>query len=171
MSKTKFNNLIKISIQRSALEYLLGKQGSKGKDIIYSDIKMAEYLMPSNSNLTIEQKRYIFEMRNRMTPILSNFSSKEIISKCVCGLSETMEHIYKSQFWNTESEKILYEIIYSENISEIKKIYQHFKVSFENRNKFTSENERNEKDDKPPHVIPVCDPLSSVIATTQSKTT
>ena len=139
----------------------LGNRAVK-EEILY--IKMAEYLLPNNSNLTIEHKRYIFEMRNRMTPIPNNFSSsKETVSKCVCGQSENMEHIYKSIFWNIEHEKTLYEKIYSENISEIKKVYEHFKVSFDNRNKFLSENERKEKDDKSPHGILVCDPLSSVI--------
>ena len=164
MSKSKFDNEIKKSIQISALVYLLGKQGSKGKDIVYSDIRMAEYLMPSSSNLTIEQKRYIFEMRNRMTPIPHNFSSsKEMDSNCVCGQSENMEHIYRSMIWNIESEKTSYGKIYSENVHEIKKIYEHFKVSFDNRNDFLRKNERMEKDDESPHVILVCDPLSSVI--------
>ena len=120
--------------------------------------------MPNNSNLTIEEKRYIFEVRNRKKPIPNDrSSSKEIVSKCVCGQSENMEHIYRSMVWNIESEKTPYKEIYSENINEIKKIYKHFRVSLENRNEFLSKNERMEKDEKSPHVILVCDPLSSVI--------
>jgi hypothetical protein len=124
---------------------LLGKQGSKGKDIMYSDIKMTEYLLPNNSNPTIEHRR---SMPNNLS------SSKETVSKCVCGQSENMEHIYKSKVWNIEHET---------NISKIKKVYKHFKVSFETRNKFLSENKTKEKDDKSPHGILVCDPLTSVI--------
>ena len=88
---------IKISIQTSALEYLLGKQGSKGRDISYSSIKMAEYIMPCETELTIEQKRYIFGMRNRMLPISSNFPKKEINCKCYCRQTEDMKHIYESE--------------------------------------------------------------------------
>ena len=69
-------------------------------------------------------------------------SSKETVSKCVCGQSENMEHIYKSIFWNIKHEKTFYEKIHSENISEIKKVYDNFKVSFDIRNKFLSESER-----------------------------
>ena len=72
-------------------------------------------------------------------------------------------YIFWIYFWNIESEKTTLEKIYSENVSEIKKTYEHFKVSFENRNKFLSENERKEKDDKSLHVIVSCDPLSSVV--------
>ena len=79
--KAKFNNVIKISIRACALEYLLGKQGSKGHDIIYSEIKMAEYLLPNDANQTISQKQDIFEVRNRMLPIRHNFPSKEKYDK------------------------------------------------------------------------------------------
>jgi hypothetical protein len=51
---------------------LLGKQGSKGKDIMYSDIKMTEYILPNNSNPTIEHKR---STPNNLS------SSKETVSK------------------------------------------------------------------------------------------
>ena len=164
MSKSKFNNLIKISIQTSALEYLLGKQGSKGKDITYSKIKMAEYLLPCDTNLTIEQKRYVFGMRNRMLPIPSNFPSKEINCKCFCGQTEDMRHIYESGCWDDENNETPYEKVYSENISELKKVYIQFKVKFEKREEFLSKKESEENHDgKPPHVIPVCDPLSSVL--------
>ena len=162
MTKTKFNNMIKISIRTCALEYLLGKQGSKGKNIIYSEIKMAEYLMP------ISQKRDIFEVRNRMLPIPNNFPSKDKYDKCVkCEHTEDMLHIYYSECWRIEVMNIPYENIYSENITHLKKVFLKFEVNFERRKKFIIEQERNkynenEKHEEPPHEILFCDPPSSV---------
>lgn len=64
MTENKFKNLLKESIKQRAVEYLTGKQGSKGKEITYSNIKMAEYLMPNSESLSIEDQRNIFEIRN-----------------------------------------------------------------------------------------------------------
>ena len=43
----------------------------KGKEIQYKKIEMAEYLQPMNKELTIENKRRIFEIRNMMVDIPS----------------------------------------------------------------------------------------------------
>ena len=48
---------------------------------------MSEYLMPFNSELNIEEKRKLFEFRNRMTKIPKD-------EKCQCGVTETMDHTY-----------------------------------------------------------------------------
>ena len=61
MTKAKFNNIIIKSIQSSALQYLLGKQGSIGKEVIYSSIKVAEYMMPNYTKFNIEQKETYFK--------------------------------------------------------------------------------------------------------------
>ena len=66
MTKTKFNRILKERINENALRYLTGKQGTKGKQIRYSDIEMAEYLLPSNDALTVENKQKLFSIRNRM---------------------------------------------------------------------------------------------------------
>ena len=54
---------------------------------------MAEYLVPFNNSLTIEEKCEIFAIRNRMINIPFNFSSKSEY-KCECGKFEDMQHIY-----------------------------------------------------------------------------
>ena len=64
ISLNKFINILDKSINRKAYEYLMMKRGSKGEEIIYNDMKMAEYLMPNSENLTISEKQYIFSMRN-----------------------------------------------------------------------------------------------------------
>ena len=74
MSKAKFNNILKSRVRENALLYLKGKQKSKGKEIMYCDIEMAEYLLPSNNTLNIVQKQKLFAVRNRMIEISSNFA-------------------------------------------------------------------------------------------------
>ena len=51
---------------------------------------MSEYLMPFNSKLNIEEKRKLFEFRNRLTKI--PFLGKN--GKCPCGVVETIDHIH-----------------------------------------------------------------------------
>ena len=66
-----YKGLVK-KCKEKALEYLISKRGKKGQDIKYKSLKMAEYLLP-NEQLSIEDKRNIFEIRNMMTNIPSNF--------------------------------------------------------------------------------------------------
>ena len=58
------------------------KRGSKGIEINYSKIEMAEYLMPNDEQLTIEGQRYIFSMRNRMVYVPVNFPKNQSEVKC-----------------------------------------------------------------------------------------
>ena len=52
LSKHQFLKIIKKAINKKALEYLLNKQGSKGKEIEYKEMKMAEYLLPTEKRIT-----------------------------------------------------------------------------------------------------------------------
>ena len=72
MNKTQFKKILKMSIQEKSLQYLLNKRGSKGKEMQYSSLKMAEYLLPQNNNLSITDQQYIFSIRNRMVEIEYN---------------------------------------------------------------------------------------------------
>ena len=45
---------------------LLGKQGTKGSEIKHEYLEMADYLLPFNNHLTIEEKCEMFEVKNRM---------------------------------------------------------------------------------------------------------
>ena len=91
MSKNQFRNILKKSIKEKALHYLIDKRGSKGKEIEYSRLKMAEYLLPQDENISISDQQYIFSMRNRMVQIGYNFPEKEIENFCKCGETENMK--------------------------------------------------------------------------------
>ena len=75
---------------------------------------MAEYLSPLNSELTIEEKRKLFAIRNDM--ILINFSKLKMDKTCSCGIIETLEHIYSCKSLNSEENEVPFQNIYSKNI-------------------------------------------------------
>ena len=85
MKKTEFRKILKTSIEKKALQYLLEKRGSKGSEIQYSSMKMAEYLSPNYEQLSINDQRYIFAIRNRMIEIEYNFKKQLPEEKCICG--------------------------------------------------------------------------------------
>ena len=60
---------------------------------------MAEYLLPNDKGITIEDQQYLFGIRNKMVKIPANFGSS---SKCVCGMNEEMCHIYDCEQLNKE---------------------------------------------------------------------
>ena len=122
MPRIKFKNLIKIRIERNALEYLQNKRRSKGKEIEFTLLAMSEYLLPYNSIMSIEEKREMFAIRNRMTNIPINFGKKE--EKCICETSETMSHIYSCESINQTKMKTNYDHIYNGNLRKMIEIFR-----------------------------------------------
>ena len=157
ISKYKFVKLIKNSIQKKALEYLTRNKGSKGHEIEYTELKMAEYLTPGYENVTIKDQRNIFAMRNRMVAIKDNFRKGKQVEKCACGLLENMKHIYTCTFLNKKHNiEIEYEEIFEENVKNQLKVSKIFFQKFEEREKHRIAIEQTDT----PHVIQSCDPLS-----------
>ena len=58
--------MLKSSLKTNALKYLTGKQKSKGKEIFYSKLEMVDYLLSSNSELSVIEKQQVFRIRNCM---------------------------------------------------------------------------------------------------------
>ena len=50
---------------------------SMALEIRYKTLEISEYLLPFNNRLNIEEKRKLFETRNRMTRIPYNFGKKD----------------------------------------------------------------------------------------------
>ena len=152
MSKEIFKKMIKKKISEISFEYLLKKRRSKGIEIRYDRLEMADYLQPYNKNLTIEEKRKLFSVRNRMVEIGYNFGKCE---KCiVCGEIENMDHIYSCEYLNEEETNIKFERIFNGNMFEQVKALRKFEQNLNKRNEIKSENK------KPPG-DPFCDPLNS----------
>ena len=133
MPRNKFKKLIKDRIQVKALEYLLAKQGSKGKEIKFTTLEMSEYLLPFNSILNIEEKRRMFELRNRMTQIPHNYGKKE--EKCECGSVETMQHIYSCESLNQKKTNLDFNLVYNGNQNIQIEIFRRFEDNLGKRNK------------------------------------
>ena len=66
MNRKKFISFLNEAIKKKAFEYLLNLRGKKGQEIHYSELKMADYLVPSDQGLSITDKRYMFAIRNRI---------------------------------------------------------------------------------------------------------
>ena len=126
MSKSKFTNMLKSRLRVNALKYLIEKQKSKGKEISYSELKMADYLLPYNSELTILEKQQVFRIRNRMIDIPSNFPKSNNKPLCVCG-GESMEHIYNCGTLSEESEeREQYLKIFNGNFKQQVEVFRQF---------------------------------------------
>ena len=77
--------------------------------MLYTCLKMADYLMPNSSGLTVTEQRYIFSVRNRMIYLPENFPLQQKTMNCACGDVEDMMHVYTCRYWNTEKEEIEYD--------------------------------------------------------------
>ena len=168
ISLNRFRNILKEAIAQKAFEYLIEKRGSKGQEISYTCLKMSDYLMPNSSGLSVTGQRYIFSVRNKMIFLPANFplNMKETNMKCACGDKEDMRHVYVCTHWNTEREEIEYDMIYTDNISQIVKVYKRFEKNYQTREKYRSENnEKTESEKITLHGIPNRDPLLSLFET------
>ena len=139
LTKSKFTNMLKEQIRRNALVYLNGKQGEKGKEIKYTSLEMSEYLQPINNELSIEQKREMFSIRNRMLDIPYNFPGKNKHSECECGETEDMSHIYNCEMLNKNETNLSYETIYTGNMKQQIEVYKIFKQNSDQREFIQSE--------------------------------
>ena len=79
-------------IKSQILENAFERRKSKGKEIEYTQLEMAEYLLPINKKLTLEKKREMFSVRNRMINIELIFKNRKQIAECLCQNEENMEH-------------------------------------------------------------------------------
>ena len=173
MTQYQFQNMLRKRVSDAAYKYLTGKQGKKGGEIEYKTLEMSDYLSPLCSNLSIDSKRTIFAIRNKMTKIPANFSSENVKHKCFCGENETMKHVYTCTNLNSEKPAIKYEHIYSNNIQKLSEVYKRFEHNMTKRENETNENRNDEKQNETPnneknknngvsHVIHIRDPLYPV---------
>ena len=137
-------------------------KNKEAKERKYKELKLADYLSPCLTRITITDQRNIFAIRNRMVPLQSNFgNNNNNIETCLCGYTETMEHIYYCKYWNQELNiNIPFEEIFQDNVPKQIEISRRFFQNFEKRNKVKTETNINiERKQNEPHVIQFCDPL------------
>ena len=119
----------------------------------YTELEMAEYLQPNEQEITIQEQRNIFAIRNKMIIISDNYKNTTEI--CQCGQIETMEHIYNCKQWNDNNkiEKTKFEEIYKDNILKQVEVSKKLFKNLEKRQKKNTNS----------HVIQLCDPPLSVV--------
>ena len=133
MPKNRFKNMLNLKVKENALEYLLGKRGSKGKEMNYPSLEMADYLLPYNDKMDIEEKQRLFAVKNRMVEIPSNFGKSDSI--CICGTKENMSHIYSCQYLNEKKESQPYGNVQNGKLNEQIEIFRRFENNMKERNK------------------------------------
>ena len=143
MSYFQFKKLLKDRVKIVAFEYLNNKKGTKGGDIQYSKLQMAEFLLPTSVQLSIEAKCEIFGMRNKMSKIPANYSSREVKHLCFCGEEEDMEHVYTCKQLNNEEPLIEYKYTYSENVKKIRYVHKWFVENMDKREELLNESRLN----------------------------
>ena len=80
-------------------------------------------------------------MRNKMSKISANYSSREVKHFCFCGEEEDMEHVYTCKQLKSEEPLTEYKYIYSENIDKISYVYKRFVENMDIREQLLNENE------------------------------
>ena len=145
--------MLKENGRKNAFQYLISKKGSKGKENSESELSMAEYLLPSNTALTISERQQMFAVKNRMVEIPANFPNPKIENICICGEKEDMKHIYQCETINDGEQPVLkYEKIFEGNICEQIEVFRKFERNFENR-KNLNEIKKEDLIPRDPHVI------------------
>ena len=136
IGKKQLTSILNSNISKKALSYLLEMRKSKGKEIKYESIQMAQYLKPNNLGLTISEKKEMFAYRNKMNKISWNYKSKQGNNMCLtkCGIIETNEHIYNCEIFNRNINIIhKYENIYNGNLQTQVEIFRILKGNMEKR--------------------------------------
>ena len=129
MTKENFSQMIKQKISEISLKYLLKKRNLKGKEISYDRLEMADYFMPYNEYLNIEEKQNLFSVRNRIVEIGNNFGNNE---NCImCQTKEDMNHIYNCEYLNKQEIKTEFSKIYEGNLFEKIKVLRRFNESID----------------------------------------
>ena len=109
-------------------------------------IRMADYLAPNNSGMTIEEKQQLFAIINRMVNISYNFPQNKTIDLCYCGELETMEHIYNCKLLNKEDPIISYNQIFNGNIGEQVTILRRIETNMKEREQIKIQTKKTEQE-------------------------
>ena len=139
MKPTKFKNIVKIQSRKAGFKYLLEKQegGKKGKNISYTKIEMADYLLPECS-LSVKDKTELFAFRCEMNSLPNNYGNTDL---CEYSCPELMnnQHLLTCPFLNEgQSCSLKMEQILNGNINEKIEVLRKLQ---ENSHKFNQKHE------------------------------
>ena len=107
MKKPCFKKIVKEAVRKEAFLYLIGRKESrisenaKGKKIEYVELGMAEYLLPNEENMSIEEQKWLFSCRVEDVDVKANHKWKYnniLCSSCNKNLIETQIHLLFCDF-------------------------------------------------------------------------
>ena len=79
LSKETFKNIVKKQMNEKVFSYLIDmkeKRNGKGKEIIYTQLKMQDYLQEEDRKITSAERKLLFQLRTRMNwNIKTNFKN------------------------------------------------------------------------------------------------
>ena len=105
---------------------------------------MAYYLLPHDFNMTIEDKKLLFSLKNRMFQLSNDFNiDKNNKQLCVmkCGSEENLEHIYNCLKINIQSKnKESYNLLYNGTLIIQDKIFKIIKEKITIRQRIIENN-------------------------------
>ena len=131
ISKNKFRSIVKEQTNKKALQHLLDRKASrtsvhaKGKAIEYSDLSMAEYLSPSELDISIDDKKWLFKCRTEDIDLSSNRRWMKEDMKCSnCkNIEMDQRHLLECTFLLGKNKIVTYipeyNDIYQGNIEEM----------------------------------------------------
>lgn len=119
LSHCKFKEIVKLQTQVKAFEYLndLKSKHKKISHIKHEDWQMADYLAPNEIDLSIEERKYLFQCRSRDLNVKLNkpwmyFESDKL---CVCkNFEESQQHILECELLSNKNDLISYLPNYSD---------------------------------------------------------
>jgi hypothetical protein len=127
MSRREFRNLTKLRCEEAAFSDLISKRnkGSKGRYLSYeAKLEMSDYLCPNNQ-LTVDDQRLIFQIRNQSNPLPANRGDPQ---PCFRGCGEIQDncHIVECSLLDKE-ERRDYNLIINGTFNEMKNNLEQWK--------------------------------------------
>ena len=136
MKKSIFKNIVKKTCKDTAFKYLIEKQkrGSKGVDIRYACLEVADYLLPQ-SNISLEDQREMFSIRCRTNQMGANRGIEEYC-ETQCGQILNNSHIFECNILNQNRKVLDIKKILNGYISEKKEMLIVWKQNMKRRESF-----------------------------------
>ena len=167
LSKKKFKDMVSNACDRACFDKLIKEKEklSKGKEIMYEDFEVQEFMKPK-AKLSIEEVRRILHIRIRDLDIKGNFPKANESMKCSaskeCNEEEVQSHIFDCIYLKPANELIEEKVEYDDIfVNEPNKQIRVMRILFSRleRRKQMHPNHENHEDhgpedpsDQPPHI-------------------
>lgn len=149
MSKEIFKHILNKCVTEKAFKELLMKkenrksENARGRNIIYEEFAMQNYLMETDIEISLDERKWLFKSRTDDIDIRANYKWKHEAFTCVSckeNIQEDNEHLLVCSKLIGKNELISYipeyKDLFSENTEEQVYISRILKENFLIRNKF-----------------------------------